>query len=580
MPGGLIELTTYGSQDLYLTGDPEITFFKIVYRRHTHFSVESVRVNFDDTVGFDSASTLTIPKIGDLIHKMYLEIDIPEIQLKRCLQDGCGEDLKKKLDQAIIDYKIATKFMSINRRAYSESHEILEAKNSNSPKGVINKINKIFKDEEDVNIIKAFRSLLKTNSDNSCLFNYEDVCMKSIVDNLQNLNKKTGLEDMFKCMKIGINKSIKTQEYYFKRVRLMKDAYEDSINDNIKFAWVERLGHSIIEEVEIRIGGDKIDKHLGEWINVWYELTAHRDIEDIYFKMIVNVEELVSFDRITKPKYKLKVPMQFWFNRFNGLAFPLIAMDYHDITFHVKFRKFEQVAYVEDKTKIFVDDDSACDKLFLDEVSEVLGVDLDATLLIDYIYLDSDERKRFAQSAHEYLIEQLQVLEILDVDVQTQNIVLNNFCHPSKELVWVNQKKEYTENLSGFTKLRWDNYSMTDDNKGNPIKSAGMDFHGYTRVPKLDGNYFNYVQPYQHHYTTPSDGINMYSFALFPEEHQPSCTANFSRLSRVMLALELNEKFFDCNKGDRPRYNTRIYTRNTNILRIFSGFGSVAFHYG
>ncbi len=79
MPGGIINIATYGSQDLFLTGTPEITYFKLVYRRHTNFALESVRLKFDDTVNFGKFSTLTFPKSGDLIHKMYLEVILPEV---------------------------------------------------------------------------------------------------------------------------------------------------------------------------------------------------------------------------------------------------------------------------------------------------------------------------------------------------------------------------------------------------------------------------------------------------------------------------------------------------------------------
>lgn len=580
MSGGLIELATYGAQNIYLTSNPEITFFKVVYRRHTHFSMESIRVNFDDIVGFDTHSTLTVPKVGDLIHKMYLEIELPEIDLKRCLSDDkCSKDIKIKLNKSIKDYKTVIKFMSINRTAFVESHEILEAMNNSSCKGVISKVCNIFNDEDNEEFIKEFNKLVN-NED--YVFNYEEISMKGILDKINDSRDEYKLEDVFELMKIGINKSIKVQDFYFKRVRLLKSLFEDSVNENIKFAWVDRLGHALIKEVEIRIGGDKIDKHYGDWLNIWYELTANRDKEDVYFKMIGNVEELTNFDREVKPRYKLKIPMQFWFNRYSGRSIPMIALEYHDVTFHIKFRKLEEVSYVENKTKICTE---TCDDLYLDEVSESVGIDLDASLLIDCIFLDSEERKRFAQSSHEYLIDQLQQLEINDLDQSAQNITLKTFLHPVKELIWVSQKKNYVENLSGFNKTRWDNYSLTDENKGNPIKTSQIDFHGYIRTPKLSGRYYNYVQPYQHHYSTPSDGINMYSFALFPEEHQPSSTANFSRLSRVLLALELDKSFLENGENknsldNSSKYNFRAYVRNTNILRFLSGFAKVAFHFG
>jgi Large eukaryotic DNA virus major capsid protein len=96
----------------------------------------------------------------------------------------------------------------------------------------------------------------------------------------------------------------------------------------------------------------------------------------------------------------------------------------------------------------------------------------------------------------------------------------------------------------------------------------------------LDSNYFNYVQPYETHWTTPSDGINMYSFSLFPEEQQPSGSANLSRLSRITLFMEFVETGTFRNGNVTDPLIIRIYTRNLNILRIVSGMGGIAFVYG
>ena len=110
------------------------------------------------------------------------------------------------------------------------------------------------------------------------------------------------------------------------------------------------------------------------------------------------------------------------------------------------------------------------------------------------------------------------------------------------------------------------------------VSFSSLDFNSYNRVPRLDGNYFNYVQPYQSHTSTPSDGINMYSFTLFPEEFQPSGGANLSRISRIMLSIELDSTLFPSNIP--VLMNIRIYTRNSNILRLASGMGGLAFTYG
>src|SRR5439155_4433753 len=161
------------------------------------------------------------------------------------------------------------------------------------------------------------------------------------------------------------------------------------------------------------------------------------------------------------------IPLQFWFCRYSGLAIPLIALEYHDVTIEIKFRKFEELCYIEPETTIRVCNFE--EGIHLDEVPDEIGVNISALLLIDYIYLDTIERKRFAQSSHEYLIDQLQMLEQKNVIQQKIQININNFVHPCKELIWVSQKICFTENPCGTNKCRWDNYSLSEMNKCNPI---------------------------------------------------------------------------------------------------------------
>lgn len=237
------------------------------------------------------------------------------------------------------------------------------------------------------------------------------------------------------------------------------------------------------------------------------------------------------------------------------------------------------------------------------------------SLFVDYIYLDTDERRRFAQVSHEYLIEQLQFTG--DESTATaSNKIKMNFNHPVKELVWVVQPiANVSESASGAVYgKQWYNYSdsldytyvvgtnpdatgvwagsnvsLVEPGQGreagampgiaaggannvyipvsfeygvNPVKMCKIQLNGHDRFSERDGRYFNLVQPYQHHENVPSVGINVYSFGLKPEEHQPSGTCNFSRIDNATLALTLT-KSVACN--------IRIFAVNYNVLRIMSG---------
>lgn len=571
MAGGLIQIVSYGSQDLYLTGTPEITFFKVVYRRYTNFSTESVQVFFDDPVGFGKKATITVPRVGDLIHKTYLEIILPQIDLKR---SDANSYIIPEVQTAQEDYDITVAFMSVNRSAYVQAYDIFIAENTQDSSKIIRVVNDVFNDPANADIISSFSEMMSYVP--QAPFTFAEVSMGSVVSRFGPSDDKN---TVFKALSVALDKSIKTQNYFFTVLRDLKQQLADDMNPNIKFAWVDRVGHAIIDEIEVKIGGYTIDRHYGDWLNIWYELSANRSMQDTYYQLIGNVSTLTNFDRTVKPRYKLRIPLQFWFSRFSGLSIPLVAMEYHDVTFEIKFKRIEDISYIEqDKTITF----SNSDGLLLDEVPDQMGIDIEASIYIDYVYLDNAERRRFAQSSHEYLIEQLQVLEIRDITVNQLQVVLSNFVHPIKELIWVAQKEKYTVNIDGYTKLRWDNYSLTDENKGNIVSFSSINFHSYVRVPRLDGNYFNYLQPYENHNTTPSDGINVYSFSIFPEEFQPSGSANMTRLSRVLLNLEFDPSLFNTLIPNSPvePLIIRVYCRNLNILRISNGFGAVIYSYG
>merc|ERR1711968_154711 len=236
--GGLMQLVAYGAQDVYLTGNPQITFFKVVYRRHTNFSVECIEQTFNGTADFGRTVTCNISRNGDLATKMYLKV-----QLESTNEIGATDAEKAE-------------------NAYSFCHN---------------------------------------------------------------------------------------------------------------------LGRVLVESAKVEIGGSKIDEHYGDWLNIWGELSRNSSLDRGTDKMLGNVSELRKYST-TKGRYTMYVPMQFWFCRNNGLALPLIALQYHDVRVTFKFR-----------------DVAEC-------ISQRAGKSRndikfkDAVLLIDYIYLDSEERKRFAQA--------------------------------------------------------------------------------------------------------------------------------------------------------------------------------------
>ena len=404
------------------------------------------------------------------------------------------------------------------------------------------------------------------------------------------------------------------------RVYLRVELPEVSVPNNAAFRWVNWLGHALIKSVEIEIGGQRIDKHYSDWLHIWNELTQTAGHQLGYANMVGNTPQLTTPTRNTSGSAKavkgevLYIPLQFWFCRNAGLALPLIALQYHEVKINIEFNELRNLYWAATTA------DSGA--TWTSAPTAVSNLDLrSASLLVDYIYLDTDERRRFAQVSHEYLIEQLQFTGDESTSNKSNKVKLN-FNHPTKELVWVVQKDAHVASSVEFGP-QWFNYtdgldqtftatSAYSDIDGsgdtadlvapdadnlaggmpgvaagganrvflptsfeggdNPVRTAKITLNGHDRFAEMDGRYFNLVQPFQHHENVPSKGINVYSFGLKPEEHQPSGTCNFSRIDTAVLNLTLTD-----NAVSGTPAKVRVFAVNYNVLRIMSGMGGLAY---
>ena len=184
----------------------------------------------------------------------------------------------------------------------------------------------------------------------------------------------------------------------------------------------------------------------------------------------------------------------------------------------------------------------------------------DTSIWCDYIFLDNAERKRFATLPHEYLIEQLQYTGEESLTGTNHSVKLQ-FNHPCKELLWVFQDEAGSVGLNA-------NRNFTIGGSTVPMTSAKLLLNGNERFKERDADYFKVVQPYEHHTTASiSRHIHLYSFALKPEELQPSGTLNFSRIDNANLQFTTNT-----SGGGLTLY---VFAINYNILRIGSGMGGL-----
>jgi hypothetical protein len=445
MGGGLLQLVAYGAQDVYLTGNPQITFFKVAYRRHTNFALEAIEQTFNGNSSFGSRVTCQITRNGDLINRVYF------------------------------------------------------------------------------------------------------------VGTVTNTSAA---------------------------------ASANSVNNNC-VALVPYFGLKLLKTIELEIGGQRIDKHYSEWLYIWNELSLPIGKRDGYKLMVGGDKYNRSIVLQSKESYSVYVPLEFWFCRNIGLALPLIALQYHEVKINIEFenstemvdkgRNYSNKAFsLKDKINAPLADDTAGNASRLNFGFTGTTIELsNAALWVDYIFLDTDERRRFAQLSHEYLIEQLQFTGADTVNAGSSSLksIRMNFNHPCKELIWVIKPTPDTS-TSFVSTPYWNNFTDRNaDNQyvlaKNPVTLAKIQLNGNDRFAERKGSYFSLVQPYQHHENTPDNfnsGINVYSFAIKPEEHQPSGTLNMSRIDTAVLSV-----------ASTVAGTIYIYTVNYNVLRILSGMGGLAY---
>lgn len=633
MAGGLIHIvSSCSSGSLYLTGAPQITFYKMVYRRYTNFAMESVYLNIDNGVYFNTEMEIKFERIGDLMHKGYLHINIPKMSISK--QDVGIDTTDIRLDYrdktVVIEYeKICNVYMKILTDIYRIVFNAVNASNvtyadlvqdvqdyvgnnniedmlAEYDKFITNKKHELinrYNNTDDLNDKNFLDNISLLNSDRSNLWhiltNIHPNKLFSIATNSIDIPEDTNSDDYakeiqcimkktaFKEIQKGLEVCKSTQKYFFEQYKKFIASTSTDRCDNIKCAWVKNLGHSIIDYIDVYIGGKRIDRHLGIWINIWYQLTYKQAQINTYNDMIGNIASLTNFDAQEKPAYDIYVPLSFWFNKFNGLSFPLIAMQYNDISFTIKLRNFEEVFYIEriyraelngntivltadtidfiqnrskDKHKLELTNIEEVRDISLADIWESKGLCLYGHVVMDYIYLESAERQRFAKSGHEYLIELIQCNDFAHIE-QTQFDVQLDFTGPSKEIIWAFLKETNTSNQYGWNACKWYDHSTGIQNNGsprNPVLNAKLEFDTYTRIDKQIGMYFDVYQPMVYHDTSPTPGINLYSFCIDPKQHQATGSCNFTRLSNVKLFMDISKELFVYTDAD-------VYPHDLNI---------------
>ena len=448
MTGGLFQLVVYGVENLILTYNPKITYFKSIFKRYTNFSIENIELNFTGNIDFGKQISCTIPKKGDLINKMYIKLILPKIKFDK--------------------------------------------------------------------------------------------------------------------------------------------------NNEYIYSWVKYIGLAAIKSVELNIGGKVIDKHINDWLYIWNELTVSKSKKKGFYKMIGHIPDNYDFNlhfKVDIAEYICYIPLSFWFCKDISLSLPICALKTYDIKINLDLNILENcllqanIVNLNDKEQEIKYQSSISKVLYLDNLDK-----LKCNLLIDYIFLDKNEKELFEKNTHIYCIEQLQYINTNKFMGDFSSIELN-FNHPVKELFWC---FSYIKNIDINEHFCYENYEKSNYyviqknnltyeintinfyqnnlNSTNPISTFNLYINGEQRFSEQSGDYSSILQPFYYHINTPNNGINIYSFSLYPENIQPSGSFNCSKIDEIIIENKLKTFYYFDNENNSNEIfeNNKIIESGNGIIKIFA----------
>lgn len=576
-----IKLTSLSDNDLYLTKNPEITFFKFVYRRYSNFAIETKNVEFNQNVDLSTFTDIQIPKTGDLISKIYLEIKLP-----KCYYPKTKKDQTENIENLKNVLLLFQNFFTINNNKVKDFAESIKSESL-----LFTWLKSINEEYENYNIYDS-----KTNQFNDLIIQTIDY-----INNTYNKKYKllTGFDNAnlnLNCFNFQTFLNIYNSDFdKFSLIenRLLviqqnnKDFYEllnktllnfylqTFENPSYKYAWVENLGYSFIDYVDLYIGDLKVCRDHGQMMYFADILDLTEKQREIKQKLHGNINKLTDFNNQEKEEYSLFIPLNFWFCRNYSTALPLVSLNYEDISLRFKFNEYKNLAYIEKpQLSEYITDNNKEEE----EIEKRYGSDLfdnskiNFNLVIDYIYLNKNEREYIAKNSHSFIITQIQkhqeIIEnsIYDLKNNNLNIRINDFKHPTKGILWTFQPLSYYKNLDKYTKTEICRYDI--DNL-SPIKTCSISINSNLYV-KQNNEYFEYLQPYEHYKNSGVKGLYSFWFSLNPDNLQPSGNCNFTKIKELLLNLDFNSEIFKNRENENFIFN--CYAINYNILIIENGF--------
>ena len=606
MGGGLMQLVAYGAQDVYLTGNPQITFFKVVYRRHTNFSIECIEIPMDGS-DFGKKSNVLILRNGDLVNKMYIKTTLPSLYNYEYYVKKVGYVLLKSIECTIGGSIIDKHFGLYYDIWYELTHTTEQENGFNSMIGNVPELNNIYKIADYYKLTNIIENdVIETRPYTIYIplefwFNRNiGLSLPLIALQYHEVRFSIEFENLENLINIGeyYNYNYNKNSYNLSNTSLLVDYIFLDQEERRRMA---QVGHEyLIEQIQYN-DSDEINNSNKKFLLdfnhpckeiIWatrcnlfnkkntflVDYTGNTQ-ETLDYAAINIASKMLSYLNPQEEVQQLYTQANGWY-KLSNLMNPADRIIPANTTKNISI-------YLPNKNMLNI----ICSNTF----NVQMDINTFRTYYINiksFIYNDvnlSDNIMKITLSL--YIVEDEDNGITKTYYSQTRDKVIHNLNLENVSIPIEQFSTQYSlrsvilhNNVASVTLNQPTNYGLDLAGNGNLVNYAQLQLNGYDRFDKQSGKYFNYVQPHQHHTRTPPGGIYSYSFGINPEQHQPSGTCNLSRIDNTILILT----FADTLRNGYPNNLIKvddiltgsdifIYTRNYNVLRIMSGMAGIAY---
>jgi len=543
MGGGLMQLVAYGAQDVYLTGNPQITFWKVTYRRHTNFAMESIEQTFNGQADFGRRIQCTVSRNGDLAYRTYLQVTLPEINQD---DEPAGTAVYARWldcpgEQMISMVEVEIGGQRIDRQYGDWMH-------------IWNQLTQTSEQEDGYSKMIGNTTQLTYLTDPA----FADVATACGAANVPEAvcAPRNALPETTLYVPL---------QFWFCR------------NPGLALPLIALQYHEVKINIEIR----PMDECLFAVKNVNTAQGAAANVKatGAYAKSLVAASLYVDYIFLDTDERRRMAqnPHEYLIEQLQFTGDESIGSSSNKIKLNFNHPCKELVWVVQPDANV-----SYCDSFVQDKVlNKALGAQpFNYTDAIDALpnsiraYSSAGQLSTGANAGN---------TSVIDTDGLFQSPGANSAggagagqiadgaaitgldaAFPVGQVHGVSDAGAFVLAETALKMHCWGE---------NPVVTAKLQLNGQDRFSEREGSYFDLVQPFQHHTRTPDTGINVYSFALRPEEHQPSGTCNFSRIDNATLQLVVSAAAI----GTANTAKVRVYATNYNVLRVMSGMGGLAY---